>query len=76
MSLNMYYFCQLDFGASVNHTKINIGLTYIAITMYSDPLYSGLPLMRPPLGNGKSGLIRGVASREGYIRYNLTQFVL
>ena len=27
--------------------------------------YSGPPLIRPPLGSGKSGLIRGVASREG-----------
>ena len=26
--------------------------------------------MSPPFGNGKSGLIRGVASREGYTEYN------
>ena len=31
--------------------------------MYSK--YSGPPLKRPPLENGKIGLIRGVASREG-----------
>ena len=37
--------------------------------------YGGTPLIRPPLGNGKSGLIRGVASREGYIRYKYTPFV-
>ena len=34
--------------------------------------YSGPRLIRPPLRNGKSGIIRGVASREGYIRYNYT----
>ena len=31
--------------------------------------YSSPPLIRPPLRNGKSGLIRGVAPREGYIKY-------
>ena len=30
-------------------------------------MYSGPPLIRPPLGND---LIRGVASREGYSKYN------
>ena len=39
-------------------------------------VYSGPPLIRPPLGNGNAGLIRGVASREGYIRYDYTRFVL
>ena len=41
-------------------------------------MYSGPRLIRPPLGNGKSGLIRGVASREGYFEYNYryTEFVL
>ena len=34
------------------------------------------PLMRPPLGNERSGLIRGVASREGYMKYSYTEFVL
>ena len=36
----------------------------------------GPPLIRPPLGNGKSGLIGGVVSREGYIKYNYADFVL
>ena len=31
--------------------------------------YSGPPLIRTPLGNGKSGLIRGMASREGNVKY-------
>ena len=39
-------------------------------------LYSGPPVIMPPLGNGKSGLIGGVASREGYFKYNNTEFVL
>ena len=39
-----------------------------------DSVYSGPPLIRPLLGNGKPGLIKGVASREGYIRYNYTRF--
>ena len=34
------------------------------------------PTYKATLGNGKYGLIRGVVSREGYIRYNHTQFVL
>ena len=38
--------------------------------------YSGPLPLRPTLGNGKSGLIRGVASREGSFRYNYTEFVL
>ena len=36
-------------------------------------MYSGPPLIRPPLGNGKSGLIGGVASREWYFKYNYTE---
>ena len=28
-------------------------------------MYSGPPLMQPPLGNGKSGRIRGVAAGNG-----------
>ena len=32
-------------------------------------MYSGPPLMRPPLGNENCGRIRGVAAGEGYIRY-------
>ena len=31
-------------------------------------IYSGPPLMWPPLGNGKSGRIRGVAAGEGEIQ--------
>ena len=38
--------------------------------------YSGPPLIKSPLKNGKSGLIRGLASGEGFIRYNYTEFVL
>ena len=38
--------------------------------------YIGPSHIRPPLGNGKPGLIGGVASREGYIRYNYTWLVL
>ena len=34
----------------------------------------GPPLIMPPLGNGNSGLIRGMASREGFIKYNYTEF--
>ena len=30
-------------------------------------LYSGPPLMRPPLGNDKTGRIRGVAAGEGEV---------
>ena len=48
---------------------------YIYIYIYIF-IYSGPPLIRPPLGNGNSGFIRGVASREGYNRYNYTEFVL
>ena len=33
------------------------------------------PFIRPPLGNGKSGLIKGVASCEGYIKYKCTGVV-
>ena len=33
-------------------------------------IYSGPPLIRPHVGDGQSGLIREVASREGYSRYN------
>ena len=36
--------------------------------------YSGPRLIRPPLGNENYGLNRGVASCEGYIRYNYTEF--
>ena len=38
--------------------------------------YSSPPLIRPHSGNGKYGLIREVASREGFIRYNYARFVL
>ena len=38
--------------------------------------YSGPPLIKPPLKNGKSSLIRGVASGEGFNRYNYKEFVL
>ena len=40
-----------------------------------DSSYSGPPLIRPPLWNGKSDLIRGVASREGYVKYTYAEFV-
>ena len=40
------------------HSKIVIYIYILYITY-------GLPLMRPPLGNGKSGHIRGVAAGEG-----------
>ena len=37
-------------------------------------IYSGSPLLRPPMGNEKYVLIRTVASCDGYIRYTYTQF--
>ena len=39
-------------------------------------LYSGTPLMRPPLENGKRGHIRGVAIGEGGIKMINEEFVL
>ena len=36
--------------------------------------YSGPPLMRPPLGNGKSGRIRGVAAGEGELQIKYHNF--
>ena len=39
-------------------------------------MYTGHPLLKPSSGNRKSGLSRGVASREWYGRNNNTQFVL
>ena len=39
-------------------------------------LYSGPPLLRPPLGNDNCGCIRGMAAGEGYIRYVYKGYVL
>ena len=39
-------------------------------------VYISPPLIMSNLGSGKAGLIRGVASCEGYIEYYYTEFVL
>ena len=47
--------------------KMKISYRSIAIKTNtpSITIYSGTPLVRPPLSHHKSGLLRGVASRQG-----------
>ena len=55
------------------YTHVLLALTVGFQVFSPSPTYipdsiCGRVLIRPPLGDGKYGLIRGVASREGYIR--------
>ena len=59
-----------------NNDKLEYILDIIHMGHINVCQYSGPPPIRPPLETGKSGLIRGVASREEYIRYTYTRFVL
>ena len=66
----MYLYTHVLLALTVGFQVFSPSPTYIPDSI------CGRVLIRPPLGDGKYGLIRGVASREGYIRLDYTRFVL
>ena len=47
----------------------DILLSFVILPKQNLEHISDHPLIRPPFGNTKSGLIKGVTSHEGYIKY-------
>ena len=61
--IDMVLLVKLNFMGYLN--KVLIQITSTDIASCHDVLYSGTPLVRPPLLNQKSGLLRGVAPHQG-----------
>ena len=66
-NLNSYIYIKKIYISisGIKHILQNNGLCWTLEILSSTSIYSGPPLMRPSLGNDKSGRIRGVAAGEG-----------